>query len=176
MRFEVEKLSAEGTLFQHEYAPEEIRLEEARLLAPVAVRGRVWRKGREVLLRGDLAARVEVHCDRCLREFETQFEVKIDVAYVPEEDDAMDENLELRAEDMGQSVFNDGFVDLDELVREQLLLAFPLQRLCREECRGFCTRCGADLNVEECRCSSSETDPRWAALAAWKERKESEQD
>ncbi len=176
MRFEVEKLDAKGTLFEHEYAPEEIPLEEARLLAPLAVSGRVWRKGREVLLRGEFAARIEVHCDRCLREFETQVEVGIDVAYVAAEDDATDENLELRADDMGQSVFSGGFIDLDELVREQLLLAFPMRRLCREECRGLCPRCGADLNVEECRCTTSETDPRWAALAAWKQRKEPDQD
>jgi len=56
-------------------------------------------------------------------------------------------------------------VDLDELVREQILLALPSRRLCREECKGLCPTCGADLNAGRCACEQREVDPRWSALA-----------
>ena len=37
--------------------------------------------------------------------------------------------------------------------------------LCKEDCKGLCSKCGQDLNVGECNCSDEEIDPRWAALA-----------
>ncbi|CDM66079.1 YceD family protein [Pyrinomonas methylaliphatogenes] len=176
MRFEVERLTIEGTSFRQDYAPEALSFEaeRIRLIAPATVHGRIWRKGREVLLQGRLTARVAALCDRCLREFETLVETEIDVSYVPEEDDATAEDLELSADEMAQSVFSGGEVDLDELVREQFLLALPMRRLCREECRGLCPRCGADLNLGDCQCEAAEIDPRWAALAAWKRKKEAD--
>jgi len=54
-------------------------------------------------------------------------------------------------------------IDLTEAVREELLLAVPQYVVCRDDCRGLCPRCGADLNAGPCGCAP-ETDPRWAAL------------
>ena len=54
-------------------------------------------------------------------------------------------------------------IDLSEAVREELILAVPQFVECREDCRGLCPRCGADLNLGPCGCSK-EIDPRWAAL------------
>jgi uncharacterized protein len=58
----------------------------------------------------------------------------------------------------------DDQVDLDPLAREVLLLELPQAPLCREDCRGLCARCGADLNEGDCVCAPEERDPRWAAL------------
>jgi uncharacterized protein len=55
-------------------------------------------------------------------------------------------------------------LDLSPLVRDALLLELPLAPLCREDCRGLCSMCGADLNAGPCGCSSSTGDPRWGAL------------
>ena len=55
-------------------------------------------------------------------------------------------------------------IDIDELVREQVLLAVPERSLCQEDCKGLCPTCGADRNLKECGCESVEADPRWAAL------------
>ncbi len=56
-------------------------------------------------------------------------------------------------------------VDLDDLVREQILLALPTRQLCRDDCKGLCPTCGANLNQTTCDCSAEEIDPRFAALA-----------
>jgi uncharacterized protein len=53
---------------------------------------------------------------------------------------------------------------LEDVLREQVLLALPLKVTCREECKGLCPQCGKNLNQEQCSCSTEMEDPRWAAL------------
>src|SRR5919112_562701 len=92
--------------------------------------------------------------------------------YGPEEVELVKaENVELQAEDLILSAYEGDAVDLDEIVREQTLLALPSRHLCREDCKGLCQKCGANLNENQCSCEQGETDPRWAALADLKDRK-----
>jgi uncharacterized protein len=58
-------------------------------------------------------------------------------------------------------------IDLRGALREELLLALPQWVVCREDCRGLCPRCGADLNAGPCGCPPA-VDPRWSGLAALK--------
>jgi uncharacterized protein len=60
-------------------------------------------------------------------------------------------------------------VDLAPLVRDAVLLHLPPAPLCKEDCRGLCTRCGANLNDGECGCDPGPSDPRWAALDVLKD-------
>ena len=60
----------------------------------------------------------------------------------------------------------DGKVELDELLREDVLLDLPGKFLCREDCKGLCPRCGKNLNQGDCGCPKQEVDPRLAALQA----------
>jgi len=60
-------------------------------------------------------------------------------------------------------------IDLRPAIREQWLLSAPSFVLCREACKGFCPRCGADLNAEPHDCSQEEVDPRWNALKQLRE-------
>jgi len=53
---------------------------------------------------------------------------------------------------------------LDDVVREQVLLAVPLKVTCREDCKGLCTHCGQNLNQRQCSCAVQVEEPRWAAL------------
>ena len=57
-------------------------------------------------------------------------------------------------------------IDLEPLAREALTLDLPLAPLCRDDCRGLCPTCGADLNLGDCDCPPPAADPRWAALDA----------
>ena len=67
-------------------------------------------------------------------------------------------------------VTEDGCLDVDELLRELFEMNFPQKILCREDCRGLCPRCGADLNTAPCTCSGTTPDPRLASLGALLER------
>ena len=175
MRIEVESLTGAAKPFAHTYRPEEVALDEeelARLTSPATVEGVASRKGEEVRLRGKISAEVEVSCDRCLARLRLPMEVEFDTAFIPRESEAgKTENVELLSADMGLAAYEGDAVDLDELVREQITLALPSRRLCREECKGLCPECGADLNAGECSCERGGTDPRWAALAGLKDKK-----
>ena len=63
------------------------------------------------------------------------------------------------------AIIEDGFLDMDEQLIEELLVEFPLRFLCKEDCRGLCQRCGKNLNDGECDCAKGEIDPRLAPLA-----------
>ena len=171
MRIEVENRTASATPFEHTYRPEEVDLEEegARVVADVVVSGGTTRKGEQVRLRGEIKTEVELLCDRCAAPRLAPLAVEFDASFIPQEVEAVKaENVELLAEDLILSAYEGDYVDLDELVREQVLLALPSRHLCREDCRGLCQRCGADLNAGDCSCEQGEVDPRWAALAELK--------
>jgi uncharacterized protein len=166
MRIEVDQLESSGKTFAHTYEPEELILDEegARLLEPPQIRGRASRKGEEVRLRGQITARAEVDCDRCLKSIAVPIETEFDATYIPASEYAAKETAELQAEDLLLSVYEGEAIDVDEIVREQILLALPARVLCTEDCKGFCPVCGSDRNTNACQCEEKETDPRWAAL------------
>lgn len=170
MRIEVDKIVEIGGGFAHAYAPEEIALddEHARLTSPTEMRARIKRHGERVELRGHLSARAEVECDRCLKTINLPVETNFEAVYVPAAsincDNAVEE-AELQIEDLNVSTFDGETIDVDELVREQILLSLPVRALCAEDCQGLCPTCGADKNIDTpCNCAQTEIDPRWAAL------------
>lgn len=173
MQIEIEPLSETSKPFAHTYAPAALPLtdEGARLLTDAQVAGRISRKRQRVHVQGTITAEVEVHCDRCLAPMTVPVKTEFDVSYDPAGMEEATEN-ELQADDLATSVYSGDSLDLDELVREQLLLALPTRSLCRAECRGMCPTCGIDLNTQTCDCAQKEIDPRWAGLAALKDRDE----
>lgn len=167
MRLELDKLEEKGGAFAHAYGPHELKLEEEnlRLTEGTEVTGRAKRDGHRVRLRGKIKARAEIDCDRCLTPLDVPVETEFDVTYVPASAYAAEEETaELQEEDLSLSVFEGEAIDVDDLVREQVLLALPTRALCREDCAGLCPVCGINKNTNACQCESKEVDPRWAAL------------
>lgn len=166
MLIEVESLTQGGKPFAHTYDSGRFSLEDddVRLLEDIEVKGRARRKGETVKVSGEIRTKIEKLCDRCLAPVEQAVDANFDVTYVPPEEDFARETPTLEAEDLEVSVLENGAVDVDELVREQVLLAVDSRSLCREDCRGLCPTCGANLNAGDCACDTTEIDPRWAAL------------
>jgi uncharacterized protein len=174
MRIEVEKLTPAGETFAHRYAEGDLQLSEdgPRLSGEATVEGRASRKGEEIRLEGKVRASVEIACDRCLRPVTNPLEVEFMESFIPRAaDERAKEETELKQADLHLSVYEGDSIDVDDLVREQVLLALPARFVCREDCKGLCPTCGADLNEETCACPQGETDPRWAALEELKSRK-----
>jgi uncharacterized protein len=53
---------------------------------------------------------------------------------------------------------------LEDVLREQVLLAVPLKAICREDCKGLCPHCGKNLNLAQCSCEEPVEDLRWSGL------------
>ena len=166
MRIELDKLENGRGAFDHIYQPDELNpLDERVLLAgPAKVSGKVRVAGAEVFLEGNIEAKVEVECDRCLKNVELAVRPEFSLEYITEHDYESTGVAELTEDLMSVSVFDGESIDLDEIVREQIVLAVPTRTLCSEDCKGICPTCGADRNTVACNCEESKIDPRWAAL------------
>jgi len=165
MRLELDKLEEEGGKFARVYETNELPLDsEVRLVGPAEVRGRIRRDGKEVELRGKLDTKLEVMCGRCLQPVQLPIATEFKERFVRAVSWAAEEQHELQAEDLNVAVFDGEGIELDDLVREELLLALPANVLCREDCRGLCPTCGIDRNLSDCQCESEERDSRWQAL------------
>jgi uncharacterized protein len=166
MQIEIESLGREGRPFAHTYLAGELSLEDEslRLLEDVEVRGRARRKGKRVRLSGEIKTKLEKPCDRCLHSVILPVELAFEATFVSPDEELARESPVLEAEDLDASILEGSAIDMDEVVREQILLAADERTLCREKCRGLCPQCGVNLNDERCACESSEVDPRWDAL------------
>src|SRR5712691_11121302 len=166
MRIELDRLEEMGGKFSEAYDVDSLPLDEedVRLTEPAEVRGRIKRSGEEVELRGELHAKVESLCSRCLKSVELPIHSEFAERFVPAVSWRAEEQHELRAEDLNLAVFDGEAIELNHLVREEILLALPGHVLCREDCKGLCPICGIDRNVSSCQCESKVIDSRWAKL------------
>lgn len=165
MRLDLEKMEKDGG-FEHVYVPDELSLEERdlRLIEPVEIRGRVRRNNDEVQAVGKLKTKVEATCARCLKPVAIPISAEFSERFVTAVRWRDEEEHELAPEDLNLSLFAGDAVDLDQLVREEILLAMPAQVFCREDCKGLCPTCGVDRNTNDCACESQQIDSRWEKL------------
>lgn len=166
MRVELARLNNGTGNFAHEYAAGELVLDDDRIVLAEAasISGRISLNEQKVVVEGTLNAIAQVECDRCLQALELPIKSDFRLEYVTAETYKSLDTVELAEEDLALSIFDGEFIDLDEIVREQLLLAIPAQAICRENCKGFCPVCGVDRNVTDCNCDATEIDPRWSGL------------
>jgi uncharacterized protein len=127
-----------------------------------AVRLHVTRDGDDVVVVGDLEASVPLVCGRCLEEFRVDVHPRVDARYVPRP--AIDDDVELGADDLDLDFYQNDELNLGTLVETETTLALPMKPLCRADCRGLCSTCGANRNVADCGCPTRPPDPRLAAL------------
>lgn len=124
----------------------------------------VIRSGEEgIWLEGELEAILRLRCARCLKDFDYPIHTTFEVNLI----------FDGPGRDQGEAyVIENDELDLEPIIAEQIMFALPLSPLCREDCKGLCPRCGADLNQGECGCRDDNTDPRWDALKKLMEGKE----
>jgi len=118
------------------------------------------REGTLVSVTGKLVSQWSVPCWRCLE----PTDIKLDLTY---EDTWFLAASDNEAEDFYSSAFieDDGdSINVLEYGMEVLFEHLPVRVLCRTECLGLCSVCGANLNVEECNCGKRDIDPRLAVL------------
>jgi uncharacterized protein len=166
MRIELVNLEQGKGDFAHVYQPDELGSfdERVRVVEPVKVTGKVRVAGAEVFVNGHIETRAQVECDRCLQQVETPVSADFELQYIPGDEYASSQVAELTENDLSVAVFDGQAIDVDEIVKEQILLAVPTRMLCRPDCQGICPDCGIDKNTGECACATDEVDPRWAAL------------
>jgi uncharacterized protein len=143
-----------GTSRDMELDYPEVHIDEVSLI-PLKGSFQVVRSSGGLYLTGELHSTVESECSRCMDKIELPISIKMDdLFYYPES----------TAPPGDFGVGEDGFVDLNPLVRQLSLLDFPLQPLCRPDCKGLCAHCGENLNITICHCEIDDVDPRLESL------------
>ena len=141
---------------------------EITLARPIEVDLEVIPEADRIKLRGHLQGALQVACSRCLQDFVLDLDEAIDFTLLrPLSVDAPNE-IDLRPEDLDTEFFDGVTIDVDLIVAEQIFLALPQKPLCRPECGGLCSGCGAELNREACRCEKIDKVSAFDALRAVK--------
>jgi len=119
---------------------------------------------KDIRLRGRLSAGLELQCARCLEPVAQEIAREFELLYRPLGADAGRDELSVTDAEAEIGYYQGEGILLEDVLREQVLLALPLKVTCREDCKGLCLHCGKNLNQEQCSCAVAEDDPRWAAL------------
>ena len=118
----------------------------------------------ELRIQGRYTVELTAQCDRCLASARFPLDSGFDLFYRPMSDIAREEEIEIDEGETEIGFYEDGGIELEDILREQVVLAMPMQRVCDAACQGICPVCGKNRNEVQCDCKVSSTDDRWGAL------------
>ena len=121
-------------------------------------------KLKDIRVNGEFSTSLQLLCARCLEPVIHSVARQFDLLYRPQGSDAGQEELSVTATEAEIGYYQGEGLLLEDVLREQVLLAVPLKTICREDCKGLCPQCGKNWNVEQCSCAEPLEDPRWSAL------------
>ena len=175
MEILIEQITEEGLVFKFEKSVETFPVlaemvanGECKFAAPIRTAVKPLRIGDVVKIDGDIETSVRLPCSRCLQPFQISLKPHFALTYMRRATDVIEDTkpreVELSAEDTGIVYFQGEKIDLKEPVQEQVIMEFPLRALCKQDCRGLCPRCGADLNEELCDCERRSSPGKFDVL------------
>jgi len=139
-------------------------MEECRIQGTAKGEVSLHRVDGDVHLNGKIAALIVIKCDRCLEEYNQEIDASFFYILAPGQSVEGKKEIALGKEDMEVSLYDGAEIRLGEIFREQILLQIPMRHVCREDCKGICSGCGADLNREECRCRAETLNNPFSVL------------
>ena len=131
-----------------------------RFPSPMKVKGEITNTAGYMRMTLSMSVDYSAQCARCLADVSGTFSLDLEKTVAPR--NLLSDLDEDKLDDY--AIIEDGFLDMDEQLTSQLEMEFPARFLCREDCRGLCSRCGKDLNEGDCDCEKNEIDPRLAPL------------
>ena len=139
-------------------------LEQASPLHAVGVAEYVAHSEGEVRIQGQYTVEMAALCDRCLQSARFPLDAKFDLYYKPASQVEGEEEVEIDEGEAEIGFYEGASLVLEDILREQVMLALPMQRVCSDLCKGICPACGKNRNESACDCRSEPADDRWAAL------------
>jgi uncharacterized protein len=174
MRFTIPELERQAIDFDESLAPGTIDfVEDVRQVDVLHTAGRadLLREHRgphdiveDIRIRAGLETRLEVLCARCLEPVEQALESSFDLLFRPRDVDIEGVDRAITTSETEIGYYEGDGLLLEDVLREQILLALPAKILCDEACKGLCPECGRNRNTDPCDCAAATTDPRWLSL------------
>jgi len=122
----------------------------------------------EVRVQGDLTVTMEATCDRCLESVVFPLQRRFDLVYMPAADTNAGGEKEIHHAGIEVGYYEGSRLALNDILREVVLLALPMQLVCSEACKGICPICGQDRNQHDCGCQPEQVDNRWSKLKTFR--------
>lgn len=161
MKIDLQRLSA--GVHEFEFEPDIRSLQFGDIngeVKKVVVRSVVCKTDEGTTVTNNVEATVDFECDKCLSPFTSAVCESFDVYYTTDKEiaDNDDEDVVRYLSSRTREI------DLTEGLHANLRLAFPMKITCSEQCKGLCSQCGGNLNIETCDCRQEGVDPRWEGL------------
>lgn len=142
---------------------------ECEFLAPVKIDLKAEREYDHLRVEGTVGTRVRLQCSRCLEQFEKDIvSSSFTLFYNKRSGLPLDNDSELKEEDLLTVPYDGDYIDFTTELEEQLIMEIPYKSLCKEECKGLCSNCGANLNYGACGCGGEGTGFKFGALKDFK--------
>lgn len=134
MKIAVERIKSEPTSIQEDILAKEWEMDsdDIKFINNIHIGCSFTAIHQEILVDADITAERKIICSRCLENVEQTLEQKFIRSY--------------NRDDLGE------YLDLDEDIREEIVMNFPMKILCGPECKGICSHCGTNLNIKNCEC------------------------
>ncbi len=133
MKIHIRKIRPEGMELSESFPSEMIELNQKdvlRFVAPIEVKAKITRPDNKVLARVTASSCYESFCSRCLKDVKSEWTTAVTLSFDV---------------DNGQE-----FVEMDDDIRQELILNLPGRILCEADCKGLCIDCGGNLNEKVC--------------------------
>jgi uncharacterized protein len=141
-------LAAPGTVREFEFSePFRDPSDELHLSGPIEGHARLMRTSEGVLVTTWHSASVGLECARCLEDVTATIEGRLNEEFLPSYDIQSGLPLEVPGEDDQPRIDEHHLIDLDEVLRQNILTSLPLQPLCEAACPGLCPSCGERQDV-----------------------------
>jgi len=137
MKIRLNQIPSDGIVLEEKISPGELDLntEDIKVYSPIKVKAEIYRISNAVTVNLLVSAQITTECGRCLKETNIDLNKIIKLNY--------------------QVDSQEQYLDLDQDIREELILEYPLRSLCKPDCKGLCPKCGKSLNEGGCSCGST---------------------
>ena len=128
--------------------------EDVKISSPIKLQGTLSNLKEVLSLDGNLTCEVKLLCSRCLEDFTYPLDIEIH--------EKLSSNQEVEDDEI--SFFEGDSIDISNIIENNIVMALPVKKLCRQDCKGLCQNCGVNLNNSSCKCDDINIDPRLAKL------------
>jgi len=170
MFLSIKEMEVRKVRFDETFPPGEIDFsdEDVRQTSPLHAEGvaeLLANTDGEVRIKGRLTVTLESECDRCLAQAQFPLDAAFDLFYRPSESLDADEEVAIDEGEAEIGFYEGAGMELEDILREQILLLLPMQRVCSAECKGICPVCGRNRNEFACDCREKPASDGWKALS-----------
>jgi uncharacterized protein len=130
----VNAIPPEGLDLEEDITPTELELETdlIHFSGALNIRAHIEKEKDIININCDIEGKEKQACSRCLSEFD--FSIKKSVNFI----------FQLKGENT---------INLNDSIREEIILEYPIRILCKTNCKGLCFQCGKNLNAGPCSCN-----------------------